>query len=64
MLKLRKVCYLLVLTVLPAGCGDPSAPTAPPAPAVKDSGPPPEPPKAVKKGRRTVHPGGATTNEP
>ncbi len=64
MIKPRKFCYLLVLTLLPMGCGKSDAPTAPDASSVKASGPPPEPPKVEKKGRRVVKPGGAPSNEP
>ncbi len=64
MYKLKRVCYALVLAFLPIGCNNSAPPTAPAAASVKDSGPAPEPPKAVKRGMRTVHPGGAGTATP
>lgn len=59
MIRLRKICYLLALAFVPAGCSPSDAPIAPKAETVKGSGPPAEPPKVEKKGGRVVHPGGA-----
>jgi hypothetical protein len=65
MIKIRKISYLLLLTFLPMGCGKADVPpTAPLASEVKDTGTKFEPPKAVKKGRRIVQPGGAGTATP
>jgi hypothetical protein len=58
--KLRKVSCLLLMSFLPMGCSQETPPTAPSASSVTDSGKT-EPPKSVKKGGRTVQPGGAGT---
>ena len=67
MIKLRRLSYVLLLTFLPlsTGCDDPGAPRAPSAPSASAAGDAGKvtPPPAVKKGRRTVTPGGQGTAE-
>jgi len=65
MIKVRKIAYVLVFTVLPTGCGDPGAPSAPSAPSASaaDAGTY-TPPKAERKGRKLVSPGGQRAAEP
>ena len=68
MFKLRHLSYLVVFTLLPAGCSDSTVPVAPSAPAggaeVAKVEPPKKTTKQTPKGPRTVHPGGGSTMEP
>ncbi|MGC8639632.1 MAG: hypothetical protein ACP5XB_07105 [Isosphaeraceae bacterium] len=66
MKKMRKLSYLMVFAFLSVACGDPGVPTAPSAPSAsqKSDAAKAEPPKAVKKGRKLVSPGGQAPAAP
>jgi hypothetical protein len=67
MIVLRRLSYVLLLSFVPMGCTEQSAPPVAPkvdGPAATSFGTTPETPKPVVKGKRQIHPGGSGTVEP